>query len=40
MHMEEMTYIKEVFDANWVTTVGENINKLEQLVAEEYFVLI
>ena len=35
MHTEEMKYIQEAFDKNWVTTAGENINKLEQLVAEK-----
>ena len=29
MHDEELKYIHEAFDTNWVTTVGENINQLE-----------
>lgn len=29
MHEEEMQFIKEAFDTNWVTTVGENLNQLE-----------
>ncbi len=35
MHGEELKYIKEAFDSGWVTTVGENINELERLVAEK-----
>ena len=29
MHDEELKYIHEAFDTNWVTTVGENLNQLE-----------
>ena len=29
MHDEELNYIHEAFDTNWVTTVGENLNQLE-----------
>lgn len=34
MHGEEQAYIKEAFDTNWVTTVGENINQLEKGISE------
>lgn len=34
MHGEELHYIKEAIDSGWVTTVGENINRLEKEVAE------
>ncbi|MDO4197488.1 MAG: aminotransferase class I/II-fold pyridoxal phosphate-dependent enzyme [Erysipelotrichaceae bacterium] len=34
MHGEEQAFIKEAFDTNWVTTVGENINQLEKGVSE------
>ena len=30
MHEEELKYIHEAFDTNWVTTVGENLNQLEK----------
>ena len=30
----EQKYIKEAFDANWITTLGENVNKFEQEIAE------
>ena len=30
MHGEELDYIHEAFDTNWVTTVGENLNVLEK----------
>ena len=34
MHGEEQAYIQEAFDTNWLSTVGENINEAERLVAE------
>lgn len=33
MHQEELAFIKEAIDTNWVSTVGKNINELERLVA-------
>jgi len=35
MHGEEMMYVKEAYETNWMSTVGENLNKLEQSVAEK-----
>lgn len=35
MHGEEMVYVKEAYETNWMSTVGENLNKLEQSVAEK-----
>ena len=34
MHGEELEYMKEAFETNWMSTVGENINKLEKIAAE------
>ena len=34
MHGEEMNYIKEAYDTNWMSTVGENINELEKRASE------
>ncbi len=34
MHGEELQYVKKAVETNWVSTVGENINKLEEMVAE------
>ena len=34
MHGEEQKYVKEAFDTNWVSTVGENINQLEASIGE------
>lgn len=34
MHGEEQAFVKEAFDTNWVSTVGENINKLEDGILE------
>lgn len=33
MHGEELTYIKEAYSSGWMTTVGENVNEIEKLVA-------
>ena len=35
MHGDEMKYIQEAFDTNWITTAGTNINAVEKLVAEK-----
>jgi len=35
MHGEEQAFVKEAFDTNWVSTVGENINKFEAEICEK-----
>ena len=35
MHEEEQAFIKEAFDTNWVSTIGENINKFEEGICEK-----
>ncbi len=35
MHGEELQYMKEAFDTNWMSTVGANINEAERLAAEK-----
>ncbi|WP_455438341.1 DegT/DnrJ/EryC1/StrS family aminotransferase [Hungatella hathewayi] len=34
MHNEELQFVQEAIETNWVSTVGENINELEKMVAE------
>ena len=34
MHGEELEYVKDAFDKNWITTAGENVNELEKIAAE------
>ncbi len=34
MHGEELTFVQEAIETNWVSTVGKNINELEKMVAE------
>lgn len=34
MHGEEFQYIKEAYDTNWMSTVGENINQVERMATE------
>ncbi|SEA81392.1 dTDP-4-amino-4,6-dideoxygalactose transaminase [Oribacterium sp. KHPX15] len=34
MHGDELKYMKEAFDTNWMSTVGKNINEVERVVAE------
>lgn len=34
MHGEELAFVKEAIETNWVSTVGGNINELERMTAE------
>ena len=34
MHGKELLYIHDAFETNWLSTVGENINEAERLVAK------
>ncbi|MDY6324045.1 MAG: DegT/DnrJ/EryC1/StrS family aminotransferase [Catonella sp.] len=34
MHGDELRYIKEAYDTNWMSTIGKNINEVERIVAE------
>lgn len=35
MHGEEIEYVKEAYETNWMSTVGENINQVEKLTCEK-----
>ena len=35
MHQESFDYMKEAYDTNWMSTVGENINECERLAREK-----
>lgn len=35
MHGDELKYITEAYDTNWMSTIGENINKVESIAAEK-----
>lgn len=35
MHGEELDYIREAYETNWMSTVGENINEVERLAADQ-----
>ena len=35
MHGEEMKYVSEAYETNWMSTVGENINEVEKIAAEQ-----
>ena len=35
MHGEEMDFVREAYETNWMSTVGENINEVEKLVCEK-----
>lgn len=35
MHGPEMEYMKEAFDTNWMSTVGENINEVEKMACRK-----
>lgn len=34
MHGPELTYMKEAYDTNWMSTVGRNVDEVEKLAAE------
>ncbi len=34
MHGEELEYIKEAYNSNWMSTVGKNIDEVEKLLAD------
>ncbi len=35
MHGEEIKYIQEAYDTNWMSTVGANINEAEKMICEK-----
>ena len=35
MHGEEIKYIKEAYETNWMSTIGENLKEVERLAAEK-----
>ncbi len=35
MHGEELQYMREAYETNWISTVGENINEVERLTAKK-----
>lgn len=35
MHGEELKYMTEAFETNWMSTVGQNINEVERVTAEK-----
>lgn len=35
MHGDELKYVTEAYETNWMSTVGKNINEVEQLIAEK-----
>ena len=35
MHGEELSWITDAYHKNWMSTVGENINEVERVVADK-----
>lgn len=35
MHGEELKYITEAYETNWMSTVGKNINEIERMICEK-----
>ena len=35
MHGDELRYITEAYETNWMSTVGANINEVERIAAEK-----
>lgn len=36
MHGEEIKYVQEAYETNWMSTVGANINEVERLVCKKF----
>ena len=34
MHGEELTYMKEAYDTNWMSTLGKNIDEVARMACE------
>lgn len=35
MHGEELKYVTEAYETNWMSTIGENVNEVERIAAEK-----
>lgn len=35
MHGEELKYVTEAYETNWMSTVGENINEVERQICDK-----
>ena len=35
MHGEELKFVTEAYETNWMSTVGKNINEVEKIAAEK-----
>ena len=35
MHGQEIEYIREAYESNWMSTVGANINEVERMACEK-----
>lgn len=35
MHGEELKYITQAYETNWMSTVGENINEAERMICQK-----
>ena len=35
MHGDEIKYVQEAYETNWMSTVGENINEVERITCEK-----
>lgn len=35
MHGDELTYMTAAYESNWMSTLGENINKIEEIVSDK-----
>ncbi len=35
MHGDEIKYVKQAYDSNWMSTIGENIDEIERIVSDK-----
>lgn len=40
MHGDELKYVTEAYETNWMSTVGANINEAERMMAQKVLSLI
>ena len=38
MHGEELNWMTDAYNKNWMSTVGENINEVERIAAERHLL--
>ena len=40
MHGDEVKYIQEAYETNWMSTIGANINEIEKMVCDKVGIML